>query len=161
MPKITSKTAEAKKEGWDRFSLTAPEGTKRADTLILDFWLQNCKRIVSVILSHAVCGPLLWHFQKTLAQPTLLVSLSTLQVSRLLGSTQRPAGACWEPCMCAAHSLPVDRVSVTPYYTGNGAKISFPGVPCLLCSPGLISHCSYAALGREEGLQNSSRRRCW
>ena len=37
MPKIVSKPPEARREAWNRFSLTASEGTHPADTLILNF----------------------------------------------------------------------------------------------------------------------------
>ena len=46
------------------------EGPIFADTLILDFWLQNCERIkISVVLSYQVCGNPFYGSPRKLVHP--------------------------------------------------------------------------------------------
>lgn len=56
-----------------------------ADTLISDFWLQNCKRI-SVVLTHQSCGSysslrkLTWDPNKIYKLPLVIISLKFLSI---------------------------------------------------------------------------------
>ena len=63
--KDSQQPPEAKTEAWDGVSLRAPEGTNPGDTLILDFWPPDLWENKSVVLSHPVCGHLLWRPQET------------------------------------------------------------------------------------------------
>ena len=59
---------KARREAWNRFSLTASEGTNPAKPRSWTSSFQNCEKMNFCCLSHPVRGTLLWQPEQTNTQ---------------------------------------------------------------------------------------------